>query len=105
MSPAVATKPSKPCGYTIKRREGEMLILALPSGERVIVGLARVESRVARISINAPLSVRIFRAEDVDENFAPINDRALKVASREIPILALGPDSTDRLSQHRPTGS
>ena len=51
---------------TLSRKEGESLILTLEDGQTIEVHLDQIRGTQARISIDAPDSVKILREELLD---------------------------------------
>lgn len=98
---ALATAPVPPrLGLVLTRREGQRLVVVTPAGERLVITVARIQGDNVRLAILAPTSHAIHRDEALDRagnSGAPPGDA--------VPLCALGPDSTDLLKQHKPTGS
>lgn len=68
---------------------GQKILIAMPGGPIVQATIARIRGNEVRIAFEAPPSVVIHRREVYDE---------VVKANGLPPLVALGPDSTDRVS-------
>lgn len=98
---AAATAIAPRLGLVLTRQTFESIVVVTPAGERIVVTLVDVRETKARIGVLAPPSCAIHRGEALTPQDAARGTRH----DPAVPHLALGPDSTDLLRQHRPTGS